>query len=95
MASEAIFSRTTGSVHFAIYPDGFDGARIIALIDEEALHDIFKARSGERELVQAYASNCDSIDARAEACYRANPSQLIRLRRDDFQQPPQRSLPCR
>jgi hypothetical protein len=84
MLSEAIFSRVTGSVHFAIYPDGFDGARIIARIDEEALHDHFKARSGERELVQAYASNADSIDAKAEAFYRANPSQPIRLKRDDF-----------
>ena len=84
MPSEAIFSRVTGSVHFAIYPDGFDGARIIARIDEEALHDHFKARSGERELVLAYASNADSIDAKAEAFYRANPAQPIRLKRDDF-----------
>ena len=84
MPSEAIFSHTTGSVHFAIYPDGFDGARIIARIDEEALHDHFKARSGERELVLAYANNANSIDAKAEACYRANPAQPIRLKRDDF-----------
>ena len=84
MPSEAIFSRVTGSVHFAIYPDGFDGARIIARIDEEALHDHFRARSGECELVLAYASNADSIDAKAEAFYRANPAQPIRLKRDDF-----------
>ncbi len=93
MPSEAIFSRTTGSVHFAIYPDGFDGARIIARIDEEALHDHFQARSGEFELVQAYANNAPSIDAKAEACYRANPAQPVLLRRDDFEV--QRSLPCR
>ncbi len=84
MASEAVFSGSTGSVHFAIYPDGFDGARIIALIEEEALHDHFKARSGERELIQAYACNASSIDAIAEARYRANPAQPIRLRRSDF-----------
>ena len=84
MSSEAVFSHTTGSVHFAIYPDGFDGARIIARIDEEALHDHFQARSGERELVLAYANNANSIDAKAEAFYRANPAQPIRLKRDDF-----------
>lgn len=84
MPTEAIFSRTTASVHFAIYPDGFDGARIIARIDEEALHDHFKARSGERELVLAYVNNANSIDARAEACYRANPAVPICLQRGDF-----------
>ena len=30
MASEAIFLPAAGSVQFAIYPDGYDGARIIA-----------------------------------------------------------------
>lgn len=84
MPSEAIFSSATGSVHFAIYPDGFDGARIIARIDEEALHDHFHARSGERELVQAYTCNSRHIDAKAEAFYRANPARPIRLQRGDF-----------
>ncbi len=84
MPSEAIFSPATGSVHFAIYPDGFDGARIIARTDEEALHDHFKARSGEQGLVQAYALNAGPIDAKAEAFYRANPAQPVRLKRDDF-----------
>jgi len=84
MPSEAIFSSATGSVHFAIYPDGFDGARIIARIDEEALHDHFQARSGEYELVRAYADNADHIDAKAEAIYRADPARPIRLQRGDF-----------
>ena len=84
MPSEAVFSAVTGSVHFAIYPDGFDGARIIARIDEEALHDHFHARSGEDELVRAYARNAHDIDARAEAIYRADPARPIRLRRGDF-----------
>lgn len=81
---EAIFSHDTGSVHFAIYPDGFDGARIIARIDEEALHDHFQARSGENGLLNAYAQNAEQIDQLASAIYRADPGRPVRLTRRDF-----------
>lgn len=86
MASEAIFHPSTGSVQFAIYPDGFDGARIIARIDEEALQASFHAPEGrDSDLVLTYARNADSIDAMATARYRENPSREICLGCDDFQ----------
>ena len=84
MASEAIFLPAAGSVQFAIYPDGYDGARIIARIDEEALHARFQAPAGELELVQTYDRNADSIDALATARYRENPRAEICLRSTDF-----------
>ena len=84
MASEAIFLPAAGSVQFAIYPDGYDGARIIARIDEEALHTRFHAPEGEKDLVQAYALNADSIDALAMERYRANPNEAICLHSADF-----------
>ncbi|SCK39870.1 hypothetical protein VAR608DRAFT_3752 [Variovorax sp. HW608] len=84
MASEAIFLPAVGSVQFAIYPDGYDGARIIARIDEEALHKRFHAPEGQKDLVQAYALNADSIDALATARYRANPNEAICLHSTDF-----------
>ena len=85
MASEAIFHPATGSVQFAIYPDGYDGARIIARIDEEALHARFHASEDrDADLVQAYARNADSIDALATARYRENPARAICLGSEDF-----------
>ena len=85
MASEAIFLPSAGSVQFAIYPDGYDGARIIARIDEEALHTRFHAPDGETELVRTYDRNADSIDALATARYRENPRAEICLQTRDFQ----------
>lgn len=86
MASEAIFLPAAGTVQFAIYPDGFDGARIIARIDEEALHARFHApNGGDSALVQAYAANADSIDAMATARYREDPTVAICLHAQDFQ----------
>jgi hypothetical protein len=85
MASEAIFIPAAGTVQFAIYPDGYDGARIIARIDEEALHTRFHApEGGDSGLVEAYARNADSIDALATARYRENPTVAICLHSNDF-----------
>ena len=85
MASEANLLPAAGSVQFAIYPDGYDGARIIARIHEEALHARFHAADGESELVRTYDRNADSIDAMATARYRENPRVEICLRSTDFQ----------
>ena len=85
MTSEAIFQAATGSVQFAIYPDGYDGARIIARIDEEALHARLKAPDGNSALlVKTYAENADSIDALATQRYRQNPTAAICLCSADF-----------
>jgi Protein of unknown function (DUF1488) len=89
MASEAIFHSPTGSVQFAIYPDGMDGARIIARIDEEALLARFHAADHrDSDLLQAYARNADSIDAMATARYRQNPALAVCLGSQDFQREP-------
>jgi hypothetical protein len=89
MTSEAIFHPATSSVQFAIYPDGYDGARILARIDEEALHARFDALEGvDVALVQAYAANADSIDAMATARYRQNPAAAICLHAADFKSEP-------
>jgi hypothetical protein len=84
MASEAIFLPAAASVQFAIYPDGFDGARIIARIAEEALHTRFHAPERPEDLVRAYTQNADSIDALATARYRENPNVAICLHSADF-----------
>ena len=84
MTSEAVFHPSTGKVQFPIYPDGYDGARIIASIDEQALHARFHAPAGGFGLVQAYAENADWIDATATARYRENPAIAICLFSDDF-----------
>jgi hypothetical protein len=85
MASEATFQPATSCVQFAIYPDGYDGARIIARIDEEALHARFHApEGGDSALIEAYAANADSIDALATARYRENPAVAICLHADYF-----------
>lgn len=84
MPSEATFHPSTGRVQFAIYPDGYDGARILASIDERALHTRFQATAGGSALVKAYAENADWIDATATARYRENPTQAICLRSEDF-----------
>ncbi|WP_077003390.1 hypothetical protein [Variovorax sp. KK3] len=85
MASEAIFLPAVGGVQFAIYPDGYDGARIIARIDGEALHARFHAPEGDSALIRAYDENADSIDALATARYRENPMAAICLHSTDFQ----------
>lgn len=84
MTCEAIHCFDTATVRFAIYPDGFDGARIIAEINEDALRDLFGARGGGSGLVDACKQHFTLIEARAVARYRTMPSKPVTLAIDDF-----------
>ena len=82
---EAIHCFDTASVRFAIYPDGFDGPRILADITEDALRDIYGARGAGDSLVAACQSNFGAIEAMALERHRQSPFRAIVLRTSDFE----------
>lgn len=84
MTREAIFCFDTATVRFAIYPDGFDGTRVIAQIGEHPLRDLFGANGGGDTLVAAYARHSQVIDDAALKHYRTNPMHPIVLQTADF-----------
>jgi hypothetical protein len=84
MDFEGIYCFDTASVRFAIYPDGPDGARIIAQISEETLHDVFGTGNLGERLLETCKTHFDTIGAAALKRYRANPNQAIVLTVDDF-----------
>jgi len=84
MSCEAIFCFDTATVRFAIYPDGFDGPRILAQITESALRDHFGARGGGETLVEAYDRHSPEIDEKALKCYCREPGAPIVLHTADF-----------
>jgi len=81
---EGIYCFDLASVRFAIYPDGPDGTRVLALISESTLHDEFDAREVGDELMLACRKHSDVIQAAAIARYRANPRKPITLTHADF-----------
>lgn len=85
MTREAIFCFDTATVRFAVYPDGIDGARVIAQIGEDPLRDLFGAKGGGDTLLAAYDRHADAIDALAVAHFRRNPQQAIVLHTKDFE----------
>jgi len=84
MFSEAIHCRDTDTVRFAIYPDGFDGPRIIARICDDALHEIFGAPLDDVSLATACQMHFDRIEAKALERYHAAPQTAVLLRIVDF-----------
>jgi hypothetical protein len=84
MHCEAIHCPDTETVRFAIYPDGFDGPRIIAHVSDEALHELFGAADDEEGLVEACDACFDVIEAKALARYRAAPFLPVMLDTADF-----------
>ncbi|MDP9900050.1 DUF1488 family protein [Variovorax ginsengisoli] len=84
MTREAIFCFDTATVRFAIYPDGDDGARVIAQISEDPLRDLFGASGDGATLLAAYDRHADRINEMAIARYRANSQQPIVLQTMDF-----------
>ena len=84
MTCEAIYSFDTASVRFAIYPDGFEGPRILAEISENPLRDLFGARGGADSLVRACEDNFAIIEAEAVRRYRRAPARAVRLETTDF-----------
>jgi hypothetical protein len=84
MDFEGIYCFDTASVRFAVYPDGPDGARIVAQISEDTLHDEFGAQEVGDRLLDACKKHFDLIRPVAIARYRADPRGPILLTRDDF-----------
>jgi len=85
MNCEAIHCLDTETVRFAIYPDGFDGPRIMARIADDALHDLFGASNDEISLLDACESHFDVIEAKAVEHYRASPCTPFTLTANDFE----------
>jgi hypothetical protein len=84
MNSEATRCHDMASVRFAIYPDGFDGPRVMARISEEALKEVFHASGEEASLIGACQANFGLIEAKALARHRAAPSRAVVLSTADF-----------
>ncbi len=84
MRCEAIHCFDRATVQFAIYPDGLDGARIIAEISENALRDVFGASGGGDSLLQACNNHFTAIGAKALDAYRADSQGPISLDTSDF-----------
>jgi hypothetical protein len=84
MDFEGIYCFDTATVRFAVYPDGPEGARIIAQISEETLHDVFGTRNMGDRLLETCKTHFDAIGAAALRRYRANPNQPIDLGVGDF-----------
>ncbi|SEA51095.1 hypothetical protein [Variovorax sp. YR216] len=84
MFSEAIHCRDTETVRFAIYPDGFDGPRIIARISDDALHQIFAAPRDDASLAAACQAHFSRIEAKALERHHAAPQTAVLLDTVDF-----------
>jgi hypothetical protein len=84
MHCEAIHCPDSETVRFAIYPDGFDGPRIIARVSDEALHELFGAADDDESLVEACDTHFDVIEAKALARHRAAPVMPVTLDTADF-----------
>lgn len=82
--SEAIHCFDRAAVRFAIYPDGLDGARVLAEIHENALRDVFGAREGADSLLHAFDANAGWIEQVAVQRYRRRPGDAIMLESDAF-----------
>jgi hypothetical protein len=84
MNCEAIHCPDTDSVRFAIYPDGFDGPRIMARISGSALRRHFGAAQAEASLIAACQQNFGLIEAKALGRYAATPQIPVMLTPADF-----------
>jgi hypothetical protein len=84
MDFEGIYCFDIASVRLAVYPDGPGGARIVAQISEDTLHDAFGSREIGEELIQACKVHFDAIAAATIAPHKAHPRQPVMLMSDDF-----------
>jgi hypothetical protein len=84
MNCEATHCLDWETVRFAIYPDGFDGPRIIARVSDGALHALFGARRDEASLIDTCEAYFDVIEAKALQRHRAAPSTAVELDTGDF-----------
>ena len=84
MTCEAIYCFDTAAVRFAIYPEGWDGPRILAEVSEHALRDLFGARGGAQSLVQACETHFAVIEAEATRAYQDGDTKAVRLETSDL-----------
>jgi hypothetical protein len=84
MSSEAIYFSSRGTVRFAIYPQGFAAARVLAEISRSALCDVFGAHGDADSLIQAYRTHFAKIQVKALACHCHDPSRPVLLGSGDF-----------
>lgn len=81
---EGIYCFDTATVKFAVYPDGPDGARVLAQISEDVLHDALGAQEIGEQALHACKRHFDVIAAAAIARFRADPRGPIVLACGDF-----------
>ncbi|MBJ2154354.1 hypothetical protein [Variovorax sp. IB41] len=85
MDFEGIYCFDTASVRFAVYPDGPKGARVVAQISEDTLHDGFGTREVGHRLLDVCRNHFHAIEPAVIARYRANPRQpVVTLTLADF-----------
>ncbi|MGJ7604059.1 hypothetical protein ACSFA7_06930 [Variovorax sp. LT1R20] len=85
MNFEGIYCFDIASVRFAVYPDGPQGARIVAQISEDTLHDGFGTREVGHRLLDVCRNNFHAIEPAVIAHYRTNARQsVITLTLDDL-----------
>lgn len=79
MKCEAIHCFDKATVRFAVYPDGFEGPRVLAEVSDDALRDVFGARGGADSLLQACREHFYLIEAKAVRRFRQDPAKPILL----------------
>ncbi len=84
MRCEAIHCPDTDTVRFAIYPDGFDGPRIMARVSGRALRTAFGATADEAGLLDACQSHFEAIERLALQRHRDAPERAVLLEASDF-----------
>ncbi|SFP37042.1 hypothetical protein [Variovorax sp. 770b2] len=77
MNFEGIYCFDTASVRLAVYPDGPEGARVVAQISEDTLHDGFGTREVGHRLLDVCRNNFQAIEPLVVARYRADPRQPV------------------
>jgi hypothetical protein len=77
MDFEGIYCFDTASVRLAVYPDGPQGARVVAQLSEDTLHDGFGTREVGHRLLDVCRNNFQAIEPAVVARYRANPRQPV------------------
>jgi hypothetical protein len=77
MDFEGIYCFDTASVRLAVYPDGPQGARVVAQLSEDTLHDGFGTREVGHRLLDVCRNNFHAIEPAVVARYRANPRQPV------------------
>jgi hypothetical protein len=87
MNCEAVHCRETATVRFALYPEGFDGPRILARISDEALRHHWGAGSSDADLLLTCQAHFPTIEKKALQRLRSGTDSLVLLTLADFETP--------